>query len=108
VRRLADVAEIWRVGRGGRVDLPELLARLRATGVERLLAEGGGGLNWDLVERDLVDELYITIAPCLLGGRDAPTLLEGKGFGMGARVRLRLGTVERHDDELYCRFEVVR
>jgi 2,5-diamino-6-(ribosylamino)-4(3H)-pyrimidinone 5'-phosphate reductase len=106
-RRLADVAEIWRVG-PGRVDLPELLARLRVAGVERLLVEGGGGLNWDLVEQDLVDELYVTLAPCLLGGRDAPTLLEGKGLGMGARVRLRLATVDRYDDELYCRFEVVR
>jgi len=106
-RRLADVAEVWRVGRG-RVDLTELLARLRARGVERLLVEGGGELNWQLVEHDLLDELYVTVAPCLLGGRDAPTLLEGKGLGMDARVRLRLAAVDRHDDELYCRFEIVR
>jgi 2,5-diamino-6-(ribosylamino)-4(3H)-pyrimidinone 5'-phosphate reductase len=105
-RELAAVAEIWRVGRG-RVDLPELLARLRTRGVERLLVEGGGELNWTFVEQDLLDELYVTIAPVLLGGRDAPTLLEGEGMGMGGQVRLRLVSVERHDDELYCRYEVV-
>jgi 2,5-diamino-6-(ribosylamino)-4(3H)-pyrimidinone 5'-phosphate reductase len=106
-RRLADVAEVWRIGRG-RVDFTELLVRLRARGVERLLVEGGGELNWELVERDLLDELYVTVAPCLLGGRDAPTLLEGKGLEMGARVRLRPIAVDRHDDEIFCRFEVVR
>jgi 2,5-diamino-6-(ribosylamino)-4(3H)-pyrimidinone 5'-phosphate reductase len=106
-RSLAGVAEVWRVGRG-RVDFRELLARLRARGVERLLVEGGGELNWELVERDLLDELYVTIAPCLLGGRDAPTLLEGDGLTMGAQVRLRLAAVDRHGDELFCRYEVAR
>jgi 2,5-diamino-6-(ribosylamino)-4(3H)-pyrimidinone 5'-phosphate reductase len=106
-RPLTAVAEVWRVGRG-RVDLAELLARLRARGVERLLVEGGGELNWELVEQDLLDELYVTIAPCLLGGREAPTLLEGTGLAMGARVSLRLAAFDRHGDELYCRFQVVR
>jgi 2,5-diamino-6-(ribosylamino)-4(3H)-pyrimidinone 5'-phosphate reductase len=106
-RRLADVSEVWRVGRG-RVDLTALLAKLRARGVERLLVEGGGELNWELVERDQLDELYVTVAPCLLGGRHAPTLLEGKGLDMDRRMRLRLAAVDRHDDELFCRFEVIR
>jgi 2,5-diamino-6-(ribosylamino)-4(3H)-pyrimidinone 5'-phosphate reductase len=106
-RPLAEVADVWRVGRG-RVDLPGLLAKLRARGVERLLVEGGGELNWEIVEQDLLDELYVTIAPFLLGGRSAPTLLEGAGLEMSGLVRLRLAAVDRHGDELYCRFEVVR
>lgn len=106
-RPLAEVAEVWRVGRG-RVDVAGLLTRLRARGVERLLVEGGGELNWEIVEQDLLDELYVTVAPCLLGGRNAPTLLEGEGLGMRGIVRLRLAAVDRHGDELYCRFEVVR
>jgi 2,5-diamino-6-(ribosylamino)-4(3H)-pyrimidinone 5'-phosphate reductase len=106
-RTLVGVAEIWRVGRE-RVNVERLLEKLHAAGVRRLLVEGGGKLNWELVERDLLDELYVTVAPCLLGGREAPTLLEGRGLRMDARVRLRLGDVERHDDELFCRFEVVR
>ena len=104
---LAEVAEVWRVGRG-RVDLPGLLTKLRARGVERLLVEGGGELNWEIVEQDLLDELYVTIAPFLLGGRNAPTLLEGEGLAMSGPVRLRLAAADRHGDELYCRFEVVR
>ena len=57
---------------------------------------------------DLVDELNVTIAPALLGGRDAPTLLQGDGLKMADRRRLRLTDVRREGDELYCRYEVER
>jgi 2,5-diamino-6-(ribosylamino)-4(3H)-pyrimidinone 5'-phosphate reductase len=107
VRRLSDVADVWKVGRG-RVDLRALLAKLRARGVERLLVEGGGELNWAFVEAGLVDELYLTVAPCILGGRAAPTPVDGEGLSMASRLRLRLVSVDRHGDELYCRYEVVR
>ena len=104
---LADRAEIWNCGRA-EVDLDRLLRRLAARGVERLLVEGGGELNWALVRRDLVDEIYVTIAPALLGGREAPTLLEGPGFSMEEQRRLRLVELNREGDELYCRYAVVR
>lgn len=107
VSGLTEVAEVWRVGSGS-VDLRELLRRLRVRGVERLLVEGGGELNWGIVREDLLDELYVTVAPSLLGGREAPTLLEGDGFPMDDRRRLRLVEVERHGDEIYCRFAVAR
>ena len=104
---LDSMAEVWRIGRG-RVDLPELLRRLAGRGVERLLVEGGAELNWGLVCDDLVDELHVTIAPVLLGGRAAPTLLEGDGFPMKLRRRLRLEQVVREGDELFCRYAVER
>jgi 2,5-diamino-6-(ribosylamino)-4(3H)-pyrimidinone 5'-phosphate reductase len=99
--------EVWRAGRA-RVDLRALLARLAERGVERLLVEGGGELNWELVRDDLVDELYLTLAPALLGGRDAPTPVEGPGLTMERQRRLRLVSVERAGDELFCRFAVDR
>ena len=107
VEALARRAEVWRVGRD-RVDLQELLRRLRARGVGRLLVEGGGETNWEVVRGDLLDELYVTVVPALLGGRDAPTLLEGEGLSVDARRRLSLLAIERRDDEIYLRFRVVR
>src|SRR6185369_12376524 len=89
VEALARRAEVWRVGRGS-VNLWELLRRLRARGVERLLVEGGGETNWGFVRDDLVDELHVTLAPALLGGREAPTLLEGDGLTMAQRRKLKL------------------
>jgi len=105
--RLEGLAEIWRLGAES-VDLAALLRRLKARGVERLLLEGGGELNWGFLEQDLIDELYVTIAPCLLGGRDAPTLLEGSGLEMAGRRRLKLLDLHRERDELYSRWAIVR
>jgi 2,5-diamino-6-(ribosylamino)-4(3H)-pyrimidinone 5'-phosphate reductase len=108
--RLADLrrrAEVWTLGTD-RVDLGGLLERLADRGVERALLEGGGELNWWFFRDDLVDELYVTLAPTLLGGRDAPTLLEGEGFPMKAQRRLRLVDLRREGDELFCRYAVVR
>ena len=105
--RLRAVSDVWTVGRGS-VDLRELLRRLRERGVERLLVEGGGELNWGFVRDDLVDELYVTIAPALLGGRDAPTLCEGEGLAMADQRRLQLIAADVIDGEIYCRYRVVR
>jgi len=107
VAPLALRAEIWRLGRG-RVELSGLLQRLGERGVERVLVEGGGELNWGFVRAGLVDELYVTVAPALLGGREAPTLLAGDGFSMDDRLRLRLVEVDREGDELFCRYAVQR
>ena len=107
VSRIEGLADVWRVGRR-RVDLPRLLERLRQHGVERLLVEGGGELNWAFVSEDLLDELFVTVAPALLGGRDAPTLLEGDGFAMNDQRRLRLVDVRHEGDELFCRYRVMR
>jgi len=108
VERLRGRATVWTCGRE-RVDLAELLSRLATErSVRRLLVEGGGETNWAFVELGLVDEIHVTVAPALLGGRSAPTLLEGGGFAMADRVRLRLADVRRNGDELFCRYEVVR
>ena len=104
---LAQVAEVWTLGRG-RVDLAAVLSLLTERGVARLLVEGGGELNWSLFADDLVDELYVTVAPAILGGRDAPTLCEGAGFEMAGRRPLRLLSSEAIDGEIYCRYAVVR
>jgi 2,5-diamino-6-(ribosylamino)-4(3H)-pyrimidinone 5'-phosphate reductase len=106
LERLRARAEVWTLGRGA-VDLRALCRRLKEHGVERLLVEGGGELNWGFVRDDLVDEIYVTVAPALLGGRTAPTLLEGEGFSMREQRRLRLVSLESVDDEIYTRWAVV-
>ncbi len=105
LRRFEGRAEVWRLGQQ-RVDLRAALATLRKRGVDRLLVEGGGELNWALLELDLVDELYVTVTPTLLGGRDAPTLLGGASWSMEKHRRLRLLELDREGDELFCRYSI--
>ena len=60
-----------------RCDLRRLLGHLRADReVRALLCEGGPRIHGELVERGLVDELYVTHAP-KLGGGVGPGLIAG-------------------------------
>jgi riboflavin biosynthesis pyrimidine reductase len=52
----------------GQVDEAALLAGLAARGMSRVLTEGGPMLLGAFVQRDLLDELCLTIAPYLVGG----------------------------------------
>ncbi len=72
-RRAAALARrgvsVWFLegGRDG-VDLGVLLARLAAEGRQDLLIEGGADLAAAFVDRDVVDEAWVFVAPLLLGG----------------------------------------
>jgi riboflavin-specific deaminase-like protein len=99
--------EVWVLGKN-RVDLETLLRRLQNQGVERLLVEGGAETNGSFLDADVVDELYLTIAPTLLGGRNAPPLVGGDGLTLANRRRLELVELTREGHELYCHYRVER
>ncbi len=64
----------------GHLDLAEALRVLKSDhGVELLLVEGGPRLNHSLLYHELADELFLTLAPKLLGGSlsGSPAILEG-------------------------------
>jgi len=92
----------------GDVTIPGVLAALAARGVETLLVEGGGDMIALFLAADAVDEIYVTVCPLVLGGRAAPTVVDGEGFPFDAAPRLALAHVNRVGDELYCRYLVKR
>jgi len=103
LRAVADVVKIC----GPReINFRAALRWLRARwGVRRLLCEGGGELNDALFRAGLVDELHLTICPKLFGGRDAPTIVDGKGFRrLHQAARLNLSSARRIGDELFLVF----
>jgi diaminohydroxyphosphoribosylaminopyrimidine deaminase/5-amino-6-(5-phosphoribosylamino)uracil reductase len=76
-----------------RVDLPDLCARLFALDVTAVLLEGGSELNWAFIEAGLVDRVAIFIAPLLIGGALAPTVVGGRGFRLPEALQLQPLTV---------------
>lgn len=77
--------------------------------VKRLLCEGGGEVNAPIFLEGLVDELHLTIAPIIFGGRNAPTLADGEGVArLDQAVKLRLKHLEKIGDELYTVYKVLK
>jgi riboflavin biosynthesis pyrimidine reductase len=87
-------------GPRGKVDLPALLRSLHGEGVRALLCEGGPTLHGALEAAGLVDDLFLTIAPKLVGGI-APRILEGDLPGL---VALELAWLLEEDGELFARY----
>lgn len=72
--------EIIVAGSSNHVDMQSLMEQLGAMKITSVLVEGGGSVNFSLLQAGLVDRVYAFIAPKLVGGRDALTPVEGEGF----------------------------
>ena len=93
--------EVCRVAGVGQV-----LADLYARGARSVLCEGGPTLNAALFAAGLVDEVFLTLAPKIVGGESPLTLVHGAA--LPEQVRLELRNVVALDDELYLRYAVRR
>jgi riboflavin-specific deaminase-like protein len=85
-------------------DLPRLMAELLERGVRSVLCEGGPTLNSFLFAAGLVDELFLTMTPKVVGGAAALTIVAGRE--LVEPVELDLVSVAEADGELFTRWRV--
>jgi len=65
---------------GEHIDLQSLLIQLGSLGIDSILLEGGPTLNESFLSNNLVDDIYIYLAPKMFGGKDAKSPVEGIGI----------------------------
>ena len=76
--------------------------------VKSLLLEGGGTLNWSFLKDDLVDEIRLTIAPWIVGGKNAVSLVEGEGFSkMSQSTKFSLVKVKQRNNFVILNYKRV-
>ena len=64
----------------GHVDLVDLMQQLGQLGIDSVILEGGGTLNWSALQAGIVQKVQAYVAPKLFGGTEAKTPVEGQGF----------------------------
>ncbi|WP_339499038.1 dihydrofolate reductase family protein [Pseudomonas silesiensis] len=62
------------------VDFNMLFPLLEARGIKHIMVEGGGQLNWQVFNLDLVDEIILMQLPIIIGGSETTTLIDGEGY----------------------------
>jgi 2,5-diamino-6-(ribosylamino)-4(3H)-pyrimidinone 5'-phosphate reductase len=95
------------VAGGEVVDLPLLMSLLHEQGMARLMVEGGGTLIASLFSQGLVDEFYTFVGNLIIGGKDAPTPVDGRGFlDDNEFVRMSLMDVGENGEGVLLRWRV--
>ena len=93
--------------RDGRVDLKGLLRELARREVTHLLVEGGGQVIASAFATRAVDRVAFIVAPLVIGGKEAPTAVEGSGIRcLQKAFRLKNITCERLGPDLLVTADV--
>lgn len=65
----------------GEIDFVDVFRRFKEDfGMERITIQTGGTLNAVLLRNKLIDRVQIVVAPCLVGGKDTSTLIDGESL----------------------------
>ena len=95
------------------LSLRDALTKLKAEfGCERLTIQSGGTLNGIFLREKLIDYVDIVVAPVLIGGKDTPTMIDGKSLLSPSELRglgvLKLENCEVLEDSyIRLRYKVV-
>lgn len=86
--------------RGGRFSPSSVLRALAHRGVGRLFIEGGSAVHSSFLDAGLVDEVFLFLAPRLLGGASARSFYEGRGRALSKSLDLGELSVRRIGPDL--------
>nr|WP_314771187.1 bifunctional diaminohydroxyphosphoribosylaminopyrimidine deaminase/5-amino-6-(5-phosphoribosylamino)uracil reductase RibD [uncultured Peptostreptococcus sp.] len=94
-------------GQGPGIDLVDLMDRIGAMGLDSVLLEGGGQLNWSALEAGIVSKVQVYIGNKIFGGKEAKSPVGGHGVDLPDQARsLRLKSVEAFGPDLLINYIV--
>ncbi len=107
--RLPAASTVLSVGPGDEVDAQAVVDTLATRGHRRILSEGGPRVIGSLLEAGLVDELFLTVSPLLVGRTpldERLALVEGADLLPGGPAGARLLGIRRDASHLFLRYEL--
>jgi riboflavin biosynthesis pyrimidine reductase len=79
---------------------------LKQKNLNRVLLEGGPTLNYIFQKAGLIDVIYLTIVPFLIGKRNLPSIVDGEEeFLSFDSEKWKLTQCEKVDDEIFLKYE---
>lgn len=106
VEALKEKADIIVAG-DAEVDLSVMAAELKKRGINRLMVEGGATLNWAMTRVGLVDQISVFVGNLVIGGREAPTFMDGEGISdRSEAIELQLIKFEPMDEGIVLTWKV--
>jgi riboflavin biosynthesis pyrimidine reductase len=107
---VAAAAEVVELGAARSIDMREAVGWLFERGYRRILTEGGPKLMGEALKARIVDELFLTISPLIVGGgqeQPRPTLASGVELLPVAAQSGQLLSLHRKDAYLFLRYSLL-
>ncbi|MBW4658411.1 MAG: RibD family protein [Drouetiella hepatica Uher 2000/2452] len=82
----------------------QIFQQLAALGLEKIVVTGGGQLVASLLEAGVIDEIWLTVCPLILGGAQSPTPVDGYGFPAHLAPRLELLSTQVMGSEVFLHY----
>lgn len=107
--KLEKITEIVRLGKSS-VDLKRLPKYLEERGLKHILVEGGPTLMGSFFKANLIDEVFLTIAPKVVGDKEGQTLtmVEDFLYPPSKVPSLELVSCRPIDNEVYLRYRITK
>ncbi|MBN1337779.1 MAG: bifunctional diaminohydroxyphosphoribosylaminopyrimidine deaminase/5-amino-6-(5-phosphoribosylamino)uracil reductase RibD [Bacteroidales bacterium] len=85
----------------GQTDLRELVVMLGKRGIDSILLEAGGNLNFSALQAGIVDKIIAFIAPKIIGGKHAASPVDGPGIDkMEDAIQLNITGMEKSENDI--------
>lgn len=95
--------------KNGHIDLRELMKRIGEEGIDSILLEGGGTLNYAALTEGIVDRVQAYVAPKIFGGIKAISPVGGQGVEFPKDcINLELISQEQFEQDLLLEYIVKR
>ena len=89
-------------------DWQQIFRQLAALGLKKIVVTGGGRLIASLLAAEVIDEIWLTVCPLILGGTQAPTPVEGCGFLAHLAPRLELRSAQVLSSEVFLHYGCIK
>lgn len=107
IEALEKKATVLKCGKGS-VDLKLLMKELSKRRIKTLMLEGGSTLNYSMLKNRLVNEVRVCVAPMIVGGVDAKTLVDGEGIDkICDAIKLKLKKNYSLGEDLILEYKVI-
>jgi 2,5-diamino-6-(ribosylamino)-4(3H)-pyrimidinone 5'-phosphate reductase len=110
-KKFNDNVEIihCKTNNSGLIDLKSLLELLYNRDIKTLMVEGGGTVIWNFLNERLVDDLYIYMAPMIIGGNKTPTMAEGEGINsLDELISLEIVDINRLGPGVLFHYQMIK
>jgi riboflavin biosynthesis pyrimidine reductase len=107
--RLPASSTVVALGDGRAINLLDVIATLRSEGHQVVLSEGGPTVIGGLLQKGLLDELFLTLSPILAGRSDVgdrPGLVEAAELLPSRSISGDLLSIRKHGSHLFLRYAI--